>query len=197
MAIAFALSTQPAERVRADVLAVPMFDGGRPGPGADLLQAALGDGLAAFMAEAGFTGKRDETLVVPAGAGRKAAVLVGLGERGTVSTDQLRRAAAAVARAASRARSVVTTLLAGAPDLDPGAAAQALAEGFALGSYRFLTYKSDGEASKLRRVTVVGDAGAPTRAGLGRGVAVAEAVAWARDMVNEPSGAKKKKAEKS
>jgi len=78
--------------------------------------------------------------------------------------------------------------------VDPGklkeAAAQALAEGFALGSYRFLTYKSDGEASKLTRVTVMGGAGAATRAGLDRGVAVAAAVAWARDMVNEPSGAK-------
>ena len=121
MAIAFALSTQPLERVRADVLAVPVFAGARSGPGVDLVQAALGDGLAAFLAEAGFTGKPDETLVVPmgAGAGPKVAVLVGVGERGRVTTDQLRRGAAAVARAASRARGVVTTLLEAAPDLDP------------------------------------------------------------------------------
>ena len=92
MAITFALSTQPVERVRADVLAVPMFAGGTPGPGADVVRAALGAGLAAFTAEAGFTGKPDETLVVPFGAGRTAAVLVGVGERGRVSTDQLRRA---------------------------------------------------------------------------------------------------------
>jgi leucyl aminopeptidase len=187
VAITFALSTQPVERVRADVLAVPMFAGGKPGPGAD---AVLGDGLAAFMAEAGFKGKPDESLVVPLGADRTAAVLVGVGERGTVSTDQLRRAAAAVARTASRARTVATTLLDAAPQVEPQAAAQALAEGFALGSYRFLTYKSDGEPSKLARVTIVGGAGAATRTGLDRGVAVAEAVAWARDMVNEPSGAK-------
>jgi len=192
VAIAFALSTQPLERVRADVLAVPMFAGARPGPGVDLVQAALGDGLAAFIAEAGFTGKPDETLAVPvgAGAGPKVAVLIGVGERGRVTTERLRRGAAAVARAASRARGVATTLLEAAPDLDPGAAAQALAEGFSLGSYRFLTYKSDGEASKLTRVTVVGGAGAATRAGLDRGAAVADAVVWARDMVNEPAGAK-------
>ena len=190
MAITFALSTQPLERVRADLLAVPMFAGAKPGPGAEVVRAALGDGLAAFMSEAGFTGKADETLVVPLGAGRTAAALVGVGDPATVSIDQLRRSAAAVARAASRVRTVATTLLDAAPQLDAAAAAQALAEGFALGAYRFLTYKSDGEPSKLSRVTVVGGAGAATRTGLDRGVAVAEAVAWARDLVNEPSGAK-------
>jgi len=192
VAITFALSTQPVERVRADVLAVPMFADGRVGPGVDLVEAALGGALSAFVAEAGFTGKPDETLVVPIGTGPgpTAAVLVGLGEPATLSTDRLRRAAAAIARSSSRARSVVTTLLAAASDLAPRAAAQALAEGFALGSYQFLTYKSDGKPSKLSRVTVVGGRGAETRAGLDRGVAVADAVAWARDMVNEPSGAK-------
>ena len=192
MAITFALSTQSADRVRADVLAVPMFAGRVPGPGAEIVDAALGGNLRAFVDEAGFTGKPDETLTVPV-VGRSApavAVLVGLGEPGTVSTDRLRRAAAAVARRASRARSVVTTLLAAAPDVETSRAAQAVAEGFVLGSYRFLAYKSDGEGSKLARVTLASGAGTVTRTGLERGVAVARAVSWARDMVNEPAGAK-------
>jgi len=192
VAITFTLSTQPADKVRADVLAVPMFAGARPGPGAEAVEAALSGGLRRFVEEAGFTGKPDETLVVPtpARAAASAAVLVGLGDPKSVPTDRLRRAAAAVARSASHARSFVTTLLAAAPDLDPGAAAQALAEGFALGSYRFLTYKTDGERSKLARVVVASPGGAAARDGLARGKTVAEAVSWARDMVNEPSGAK-------
>jgi leucyl aminopeptidase len=192
VAIAFAVSTQAPDRARADVLAVPMFAGGEAGPGAEVVEAALGGGLRRFVDEAGFAGKPDETLVVPT-PGRAAAgvaVLVGLGEPGSVSADRLRRAAAAVARSASHARSVVTTLLGAAPDLEPGAAAQALAEGFELGSYRFLAYKSDGEGSKLSRVVVAGPGGAAVRDGLARGKTVAAAVSWARDMVNEPSGAK-------
>ena len=192
MPIAFALSTQAADRVRADMLAVPMFAGALPGPGAEIVEAALGGSLRRFVEEAGFGGKPDEALVVPT-PGRAAsdvAVLVGLGEENAVSTDRLRRAAAAVARSAAHARSVATTLLAAAPDLEPASAAQALAEGFVLGSYRFLAYKSDGERSKLSRVVVVGRGGADVRAGLDRGVTVSGAVSWARDMVNEPSGAK-------
>jgi leucyl aminopeptidase len=191
VAIDFAVTTRPADKVRADMLAVPMFAGDTPGPGAEIVEAALGGSLRTLIEEAGFGGKPDETLVVPipGPAASGVAVLVGLGEASTVSTDRLRRAAAAVARRAAHARSVVTTLLAAAPDLEPAPAAQALAEGFALGSYRFLTYKSDGERSKLNRVIVAGG-GAPVRAGLDRGVTVAGAVSWARDLVNEPSGAK-------
>jgi leucyl aminopeptidase len=87
--------------------------------------------------------------------------------------------------------SVATTVLdAAAPDVDRAAAAQAFAEGVTLGRYQFLRYKSEGKASKLARVIVVGKADAKVRAGLVRGARVAEAVAWARDLINEPAAAK-------
>jgi leucyl aminopeptidase len=192
VAITFALTTQSPDRVRADLLAAPMFADAAPGPGADIVDRALGGTLRDYVEEAGFKGKPDETLVVPipGRSAAKVAVLVGLGDPGDVSTERLRRAAAAVARRAARASSVVTTLLAAAPDLDGSRAAEAVAEGFVLGSYRFLEYKSDGEPQKLSRVTVAGGTGPHTRTGLDRGAAVAAAVSWARDMVNEPAGAK-------
>jgi leucyl aminopeptidase len=188
----FALTNQPLDGVRADVLGVPMFAGGAEGPGAEIVAAALGSKFQGFLDEAGFTGKPDETLVVPVNgrAAANVAVLVGLGEPAQMSTDRLRRAAAAIARSSPRARSVVTSLLAAAPEVDARTAGQALAEGFLLASYRFLAYKTDGEPSKLARVIVAGGAGPATRAGLDRGVTVAGAVAWARDIVNEPAGAK-------
>jgi len=193
MPIAFGVTDQPADRARGELLAVPVFADREFGPGADVVDAALGGSLRAFMVESGFAGKQDETLVVPtAGAiAVPAAVLVGLGDRHAVTPDTLRRAAAAVARRAVRARSVVTTITQAAPEGGSAdSAAQAVAEGFVLGSYRFLAYKSDGEASKLARVHVIGERDAKTRAGLERGATVAAAVSWARDMVNEPSGAK-------
>jgi leucyl aminopeptidase len=59
-----------------------------------------------------------------------------------------------------------------------------------LGAYQFLKYKREPAASKLGRVVVLGAANARVKAGLQRGARVAEAVAWARDLVNEPAGAK-------
>ena len=132
---------------------MPVFTDGRLGPGADVVDRALGGTLAEFMAEAGFEGKRGEALAVPTSGrlGAKAAVLVGMGERDTLDADALRRAGAALARRSSKVAKVATTLLDAAPDsLDRGDAAQALVEGVALGWYQFLKYKSDGEAVEAR-----------------------------------------------
>jgi leucyl aminopeptidase len=102
----------------------------------------------------------------------------------------VRRAAAAIARRAAKVRAVATTLLDAAPDLDRQDVAQAIAEGVSLGGYQYLTYKSDAKPSKLRRVVVLGKGGAKVDAALERGAAVSAAVAWARDLVNTPSGEK-------
>ena len=58
------------------------------------------------------------------------------------------------------------------------------------GSYQFLAYKSDAKPSKLARVQLLGRPNAKLRAGIARGARIAEAVASARDLVNEPAAAK-------
>jgi leucyl aminopeptidase len=189
----FRVVTPPAERVRANLLAVPVGAGRELGPGAGAVDTALDGSLRRFMKEAGFDGKPGQTLVVP-GLGRlaaDAAVLVGVGPLTEVSADGLRRAAAAAARAASTAKSLATTLvdLAGASGIDPEVAAQAVAEGASLGAYRFVKYKGNGDPSRLAQVLVVGG-GNRLRGALARGATIARAVMWARDIVNEPSGAK-------
>ena len=194
MPLTFTISSSPADRVQADLLAVPVGAGRALGPGAAAVDAALDGELAGFMAEADFEGKPGQTLAVPT-RGRlraAAAMLVGVGAFDEITADGIRRAAAAVARRSTKAPSVATTLL----DLADGAgieradAAQALAEGFALGAYQFLKYKADGDATRLSQVVVIGRASARVEAALDRGATVAEAVTWARDMVNEPAGAK-------
>jgi leucyl aminopeptidase len=163
------------------------------GPGAELVDDALGGTLAAFMAEADFDGKRGEVLPVPTNGrlGAGAALLVGVGERDAFDLAALRRAGAAFARRASRVTSAATTLLdAIGADVDRGLAAQALAEGVCLGTYQFLRYKTDAKPSRLERVVVVTRSGARARAGLERGRRIAAAVVWARDLVNEPAAAK-------
>jgi len=177
----------------ADLLVVPVFSGARLGPGAQLVDDALGGTLADFMQETDFDGKRGEVLAVPTGGrlGARAALLLGVGDADTFDIAGLRRAGAVLARRAAKVATVATTLLdAIGSEVDRGAAAQALAEGVCLGRYQFLRYKSEGKSSQLERVLVVGRGGAKVRAGLERGARIAEAVAWARDLINEPAAAK-------
>jgi leucyl aminopeptidase len=177
----------------ADLLVVPVFSGGQLGPGAQLVDDALGDALPDFMQEADFDGKRGEVLAVPTGGrvSARAILLLGVGDAETFDLAGLRRAGAVLARRAAKVGTVATTLIdAIGSDVDRGAAAQAFAEGVCLGRYQFLRYKSEGKASQLERVRVIGRGGAKVRAGLARGARIAAAVAWARDLINEPAAAK-------
>ena len=182
-----------ARAPKADLFVVPIFSGAKFGPGAQLVDDALDGRLTEFMQETDFEGKRGDVLAVPTG-GRldaRAALLLGVGDAATFDTAALRRAGAVLARRSSKVASVATTLLdAVAPDVDPALAAQAFAEGVSLGRYQFLRYKSEAKASKLERVFVIGRTNAKVRAGLDRGARIAQAVAWARDLINEPAAAK-------
>ena len=141
-----------------------------------------------YLAERGFEGKVGETTVVPGAGGGATIVAVGVGEAGKITAETLRRSAAALVKAAWRDHRVATTLLAAAPaDLDPSLAAQAVAEGALLASYRFTTYKSDPKACRIESLAVMGD-GTEADQGIQRGVRIAGAVALARDVVNEPAG---------
>jgi leucyl aminopeptidase len=178
---------------KADLLVVPIISGAQFGPGAQLVDDALGGTLAEFMQETDFDGKRGEVLAVPTGGrlGTRAALLLGVGDAATFDAAALRRCGAVLARRASRVASVSTTLLdAVGTEVDRGLAAQALAEGVSLGRYQFLRYKSEAKASRLERVFVIGRTNAKVRAGLERGARIADAVAWARDLINEPAAAK-------
>jgi leucyl aminopeptidase len=210
MSVKIDLVSTAADKARADLLAVPVFaapssdgkgarrkaessSGVRLGPGADVVDRALGSTLLGFATEAGFEGKRGESLAVPTAGklGAKAAVLVGMGDPDSIDGEALRRAGAALARRASKVEKVATTMLDAAPaSLDRAEAAQALAEGVALGSYQFLAYKSDAKPTRLTHVQVLGRTNAKVRDGLKRGARIAEAVTWARDLVNEPAEAK-------
>ena len=193
MSVTFSVSTTSADRAVADLLVVPAFVGVDLGPGADALDHALSGGLAAFIKNAGFSGKAGEALAVPAGGvlKAKAALLVGLGEQSKLTVDSFRTAGAVIGRRGSKLKTVATTLLDAAPaTLDAAAVAQALAEGVVLGGYKFLDYKSDASQPTLSAVKVLGTGGAAIRAALGRGATVASAVTWARDIVNTPAAEK-------
>ncbi|MGA0803304.1 MAG: M17 family peptidase N-terminal domain-containing protein [Ilumatobacteraceae bacterium] len=86
------------------------------------------------LTAAGFEGKVGQTLVVPS-SGKATLIAVGVGEGNSATAHDLRNAAAALARAASKHASLSTTL-AGVGRDDRAEVAQALTEGLILATHR-------------------------------------------------------------
>ena len=146
----------------------------------------LGEDLARACQLQGFTGDVGQTLVVPGPASEPLQVLVGLGERDALDAHALRLASAAFVRAVSSHQAVACTLVDAGGELDPAEAMRAVVEGVALASYSYLLLKSDPEDT-LRKVSVVARfTGA--KAAFTAAKALADAVALARDLTNEPGG---------
>jgi leucyl aminopeptidase len=154
-------------------------------PAGDLTEAELA-GLIADNHIDGSAGRVD-TLPRP-GRQPRTVYLVGVGAG---RPADLRRAAAALARAAGRQRRVLTGLAAGA---DP-AGLRAIVEGLGLATYRY-SLASTPRPDGLRRVDLLGagpagDGPAPAAAeALARGLATVRAVHLARDLANTPPAEK-------
>jgi leucyl aminopeptidase len=114
-------------------------------------------------------------------------VLVGLGRAAAVGTNELRTAAAVFARAVARHRRVAVDYPEGL-ELEPSEGVRAITEGLVLGAYRFDTYKSSTSPGLTAATIAVGDQVRAVQAGAAKGRATAEAVCFARDLVNEPGG---------
>ena len=141
----------------------------------------------AQLAAAGFDGKIGQTLVVPS-SGKSILVAVGVGEGNSATAHDLRNAAAALARAASKHASLSTSL-AGVGKGDRGEIAQAVTEGLMLATHRYGALKSDKTfASKLKSAVLVVDSKSLGAAANGarRGTVTGEAVCMARDFANMP-----------
>jgi leucyl aminopeptidase len=161
----------------------------RPGSGRPAVDAGgvpLGDltegEIAAHLAEVRAEGTvgRADPLPRP-GRRPKQVYLVGAGA-GT--TQDLRRAAATLARSAARQRRLVLALGDATPDQ-----VRAVAEGLGLAAYRF-SLASTPAPDGLRRVDLAVTDPAAGAAALDRGLATVRAVHLARDLTNTPSAEK-------
>lgn len=139
---------------------------------------------AALAAIAGFEGKVGQTLATAVDAGVR--LLVGLGDE--PAPGAFRKIGAAVAKAALKTPTLVVDVLGHLDGADRVAAADTLAQGLVLGSYRFDEYQATPDAHLLSSATVVAKGGARVAAAVARGAAVAQAVSLGRDLVNTPGG---------
>jgi len=133
----------------------------------------------------GFTGSVGETLVVPS---RDGATHIAVGVGADTTPKQLRDAAAAFVRAAGK-RARLATNLADRSEIEPGLAAQMVAEGALMAGYRFRGLKTDdGASATLESIALVVGAKRSKAAETGarRGVTTARATGLARDLANTP-----------
>jgi leucyl aminopeptidase len=139
----------------------------------------------------GFEAKAGQVQVAEGGEGtrRTLTAVAGLGNEADVDATALRRLGAAVARALKKHATIAVPLLEDLPaSIDAVAGLQAFVEGVELGAYSFDKYKSDATPSAIRKVVLVGTGGRAWTQAATTGAAIARAVCWARDLVNEPGG---------
>jgi leucyl aminopeptidase len=184
----------PSAVVGADVVAVPVLagpDGLTLGPGAAELLDELHDDLFALLEAAEATGKAGEiierTILDTSGLSNTDLRLVLLVGVGAGTTDELRRAGAALARHTRGRLSVATSLAA----LSDDAGLRAVVEGLVLGSYEF-HWRSEGPQTKpVGRVVLAGLIdGDDRRDAVSRGLAVAGASWLSRTLALVPSNVK-------
>ncbi len=150
----------------------------------------LGD-FAASLALLGFTGEKEQVVVVPAGDDARVKVVVAVGLSEEPDAEELRRAAAAGIKAATKAKARTVAVA-----LHPASVEElaAVAEGLQLGTYRFDAYKTsrqDAEVPARPESAVVLSAFARQTSAadaVQRASVAAAATALARDWVNTPPG---------
>ncbi len=151
-----------------------------------------------YLAACGFDGEIGATALLASTSeagtsetsGRSVPIAVGLGSEPLSSAD-VRLAAANLWRAAAKVDSLASTLpLAAVDDLGADIALGAVVEGLLLASYRFDEHKSEPPTpNQLERIVLAAPDGTDTKAALTRAAAVAQGIALARDLVNQPAGA--------
>jgi leucyl aminopeptidase len=194
----FAFSSEETAKVRADLLAAPVFD---DEPQKErivvALDKALGGLVTRLIEEERFKGKRGQTLsfITHGKIAAARVVLVGAGAHKDFVPTDMRPLAARAAKAALGVSAKHMTLA--LPEMERPAqerAVQLATEGVELGRYRFDKYLSEDrkQPDTLAECTFVVEKNGGKIDGLrrmvDRGKAVASAVARARDLVNEPAG---------
>jgi leucyl aminopeptidase len=178
------ISFAPAKLPTSGTLVLPAGDKGKLPPEGTALDK-MGKGfLKRAIASAEFAGKKGETLLVPAPAAAKldAVLLLGLGKSPNAAAH--REAGGALAKALAGGKAKQAALL--APDAD---AAAELAYGASLRAYRFDKYHTDSkryEKPRIEKLSVLTAKPAEARKLWAERSAVAEGVAFARDLVSEP-----------
>jgi leucyl aminopeptidase len=170
----------------ADIVAMP-FTAEVSTP--EMLRVMVPKDADALLAQ-GFAGRADQ-VAIAAGVKGRTIVYIGVGPSASVDPDRLRRIGAQAARAAKRSKRLavdVRELITALDPADRAVGARAVAEGIALGSYRFAEFKSKPPKVTLIAAAVVVRGSERISAAIAEGAAIGAAQNFARDLVNRPGG---------
>jgi leucyl aminopeptidase len=184
-------------RYKAQAIVVNLFEGvNTPGGGTGAVDTALNGAISQLIRDGDIKGKQGEIFTIPTFGAIPArqVVVLGLGKREKFSLDTVRDLTATVCRHLRRAGITEAASIvhgAGVGGLNPERCAQAMAEGAVMGLYTFTRHKKvDEDATALHTLNLVEydrTKLATLQRGVERGVILAEAVNFARDLENEPS----------
>ena len=164
-------------------------------PNGEAVPQPLGGAAGEVLSDGDFSGKEGETVLVyaPDGLAAPRLLLVGLGERASFTLEKLRRASATAAKRARALKLDEAAFVLPVPEGSGArAAAEAAAEGAALGLYRFERYKTGEETRELAGFTLISEDESvveDVEMGVEAGVKLAAGALLARDLANEPSNA--------
>ena len=192
------VKTMDITSVATPALVVNLFSGvEKPGGATGAVDKALEGAITQLIEDGEITGKRGElTLLHTMGKISPArVVVVGLGKQEDFDADVARRVSSEAVRYLRRrgvSEAVTVAHGAGAGGLSPDEAGRAIAEGAALGLYRFDRYHTngddnDGEFLDLTIAELDEKRAEAIREGVIHGRAMADATLVARNMVNEPA----------
>jgi leucyl aminopeptidase len=164
----------------------------KPAPALLTADEAVKKAAAAVLASGEFKAGANETLLLHAPAGLKAArlLIVGLGKAGKATAHTVRSAAGTAVRFAKpRGIRAVVLALPVSDVLDAAASARASVEGALVGDFDPDTYRSDRKDLSVQTFTLAAAAPADKKAleaAFAEGVIVGESQNFARELVNEP-----------
>ncbi len=180
-----------AAAASGDAIAAPVFSGKTFSDAASALDEAAGGALRRALDAARFEGDAGDVLEIAAPSGVEATriVLFGLGDKAKLDGGGLERAAAGVVKALlTGGAKIVSFRLQGLGDVE---AACRAGLGATLAAYRFDKYRTKMPEAKKPSLTGVeivrGDADACAQTWRDSWGPVADGVAFARDLVNEPA----------
>jgi len=188
----YTLRKGSADKVRTDLVVIGVCTGKAgalvPAPGGEPVADAYGRGFAPLLASLGFTGSFGEIAKVPTNGQLNAGQLlvVGLGDRGALTTEKVRRAAGVAARSLGNTASVAVAL----PAVD-GDHVRAVVDGLASGLYKYSGGTAKAKRGGVVDVVVLSDVARRTDAvtALRTAIVLADLTSKARDWVNTPPNA--------
>ncbi|MBR9683075.1 leucyl aminopeptidase [Candidatus Woesearchaeota archaeon] len=171
-------------KIATDLVVVPLFEEEKSNSFVDQLPTQLKKEVSELLNRKSLKGEFGEARVLNTfgSISAKNILLLGLGKEKELSLEVLRRASAIVLKVAKglNFKKVVTTL-SKVSKLNDNEVVQAIVEGTLLANYRFDKFKSKKDDKRVEEVVVLTDKE------VAKGVALAEATNYTRELVNLPA----------